>query len=407
MIRGGLSLADDGKRCRHPEKALTAIKVRNEKRPGRYTDGNGLYLVVDPSGARRWLLRIVVKGRRRDLGLGSASLVPLTEAREKALAYRKIARQGGNPITELRRASSVAPTFSAAAETVHEARAPGFRNAKHAAQWISTLRTYANPTIGQMTVDVIGTPDILRLIGPIWLAKPETARRVLQRIAAVFDWAKAAGYRSGENPVEGVKQGLSKQSGGKQHHSAMPFSEVPAFVAMLRSEDGFAASHLPLEFLILTAVRTGEVLEAKWTEIDLLAAVWTIPAERMKAKREHRVPLSSRCLEILKSAREISPLSVFIFNGRDGVRPPSNMTLLQVMKRANLPYVPHGFRSSFRDWASETTNHPRDVCEMALAHTISNKVEAAYRRGDLFDKRRALMDDWATYIVSSPALPLN
>ncbi len=256
-----------------------------------------------------------------------------------------------------------------------------------------------------MRIDLIATPDIHRLIGPIWLSKPETARRVLQRIAAVFDWAKAAGYRSGENPVDGVKQGLAKQSAGKKHHNSMPFSEVPALIAKLQSRNGFAASHLLLEFLILTAVRTSEVLGAKWDEIDLAAAVWTIPPERMKAKREHRVPLTARGIEILKLAREISPLSDYVFTGRDGVKPASNMTMLQVMKRAGFPYVPHGFRSSFRDWASETTNHPRDVCEMALAHTISNKVEAAYRRGDLFEKRRALMADWSEYesVAAFPA----
>ena len=392
-------MADDSKRRgRHPINALTAVRVRNEKKPGRYADGNGLYLVVDPSGARRWLLRLIIEGRRRDLGLGSTRLVPLSEAREKALAYRKTARQGGDPVREGKRTSAVAPTFSNAAETVHASRAPGFRNAKHAAQWISTLRTYANPTIGEMTIDVIATPDILRLIGPIWLAKPETARRVLQRIGTVFDWAKAAGYRTGENPVGGVKQGLAKQAGGKKHHSAMPFIDVPEFVAMLRATDGYATSHLPLEFMILTAVRTSEVLKAKWPEMDLNAAVWTIPAERMKAKREHRVPLTARCIEILEVARQISPISDYVFTGRDGMKPASNMTMLQVMNRLELPYVPHGFRSSFRDWASETTNHPREVCEIALAHTISNKVEAAYRRGDLLERRTTLMHDWEAFL---------
>jgi integrase len=391
-------MADDLKqRKRHPINALTAVRVRNEKLPGRYADGNGLHLVVDPSGARRWLLRIVIQKKRRDLGLGSAILVSLAEAREKALAYRKIARQGGDPVPA-RSSASIAPTFSMAAETVHEARAPGFRNAKHAAQWLSTLKTYANPTIGEMTVDLIATPDILRLIGPIWLAKPETARRVLQRISTVFDWAKAAGYRSGENPVDGVKQGLAKQSSEKKHHAAMPFADVPAFIKTLRSPIDITASYLPFEFLILTAARTNEVLKATWNEIDFTTAIWTISSKRMKAKREHRVPLAARCIEILKSAKNLSPMSEFVFTGRDGVRAPSNMTLLQVMKRADLSYVPHGFRSSFRDWASETTNHPREVCEMALAHTIKNKVEAAYRRGDLFEKRRALMNDWANFI---------
>lgn len=382
---------------RHPINALTALKVRTEKKPGRYTDGNGLYLVIDPSGARRWLLRLVIQGKRRDLGLGSATLVSLAEAREQALAYRKIARRGGDPIDQKLR-TAPKPTFSTVAEAAHKERAPTFRNAKHAAQWISTLRTYAFPVIGRMSVDTIGTPDILRLIRPIWQSKPETARRVLQRIAVVMDAAKADGHRTGDNPVNAVKQGLSKQVGVKQHHRAMPFAEVPSFVTKLRTDDGFALSHLPLEYLILTACRTSEVLRATWDEIDFSRAVWTIPKSRMKANREHRVPLAQRCLEILKQAREHSPLSDFVFTGRDGVSAASNMTLVQVMRRDNLAYVPHGFRSSFRDWASETTSYPREVCEMALAHTISNKVEAAYRRGDLFNKRWALMEDWATYV---------
>lgn len=382
---------------RHPINALTALKVRNQKKPGRYADGNGLYLVVDPSGARRWLLRLVIEGKRRDLGLGSAVLVPLAEAREQALAYRKVARQGGNPVV-LKRKSAPKPTFATVAEAAHQERVPTFRNAKHAAQWIASLRTYVFPTIGQVSVDAIDTPDILRLIRPIWQSKPETARRVLQRIAVVMDTAKADGHRSGDNPVSGVKQGLAKQVDEKQHHRAMPFKDVPAFVAKLRADGGFALSHLPLEFLILTACRTSEVLEATWDEIDIEAAVWTIPKARMKAKREHRVPLPARCVEILRQARQISPLSDFVFAGRDGVKAASNMTLLEVMRRGQLPYVPHGFRSSFRDWASEATNYPREVCEMALAHTIGNKVEAAYRRGDLFDKRCALMDEWSLYV---------
>jgi integrase len=398
-------MADNPKRReRHPVNALTAVRVRKEKKPSRYADGNGLYLVVDPSGARRWLLRIVIEGHRRDLGLGSAGLVPLSEAREKAQAYRKVARQGGDPVRERKRASAVAPTFRQAAEKVHTERKSNFRNAKHAAQWISTLRTYANPTIGELRVDVIGTPDIHRLVGPIWLSKAETARRVLQRISVVFDWAKAAGFRAGENPVDGVKQGLAKQSGGKKHHSSMPFVEVPAFVAMLRGEQSYALTHLPLEFLILTATRTSEVLNAKWTEVDFDNKIWTIPQERMKAKREHSVPLCQRCLEILRAARQMHPLSDYIFAGRDLLKPLSNMSLLEVMRRHKISYVPHGFRSSFRDWAGETTRHPQDVCEMALAHTISNKAEAAYRRGDMLERRRALMEDWDLFVTNAGLL---
>jgi integrase len=382
---------------RHPEKALSAKTVQNAK-PGRYTDGNGLYLVVDPTGAKRWLLRIVIRGKRRDLGLGSASLVPLAEAREKALAYRKVARQGGDPVFEQRKRNAVIPTFAEAAELVHDGRKATYRNAKHAAQWIKTLQTYAFPFIGGLAVDVVGTPDILRVLFPIWTSKEETARRVAQRMETVFDWAKAAGHRTSENPVEGAKQGLQKQKARKKHHAAMPFKDVPVFVASLRATGGFAASHVPLEFLILTAARTNEVLGAQWPEVDLNNATWTIPAGRMKAEREHRVPLVERTIGLLHEARKLSPLSEFIFVGKDINRPLSNMTLLEVLKRAKLPYTTHGFRSSFRDWAGETTSHPADVCEMALAHTIKDKTEAAYRRGDMFERRRLLMSDWAAYV---------
>jgi integrase len=336
--------------------------------------------------------------KRRDLGLGSALLVPLAEAREKALAYRKIARQGGDPHFEESKLRMIAPTFKEAAELVHNDRKAGYKNQKHAAQWINTLKTYAFPFIGGLPVDVIGTPDILKVLFPIWTSKEETARRVAQRVEVVFDWAKAAGHRTGDNPVEGAKQGLQKQKARKGHHAAMPFKDVPAFVAALRTPGNNAASHIPLEFLILTATRTNEVLGARWSEVDIKETTWTIPAERMKAVREHRVPLVPRAIALLEQARLMSPTSELIFVGRNVERPLSNMTLLEVLKRAKLPYTTHGFRSSFRDWAGETTAHPPDVCEMALAHTIKDKTEAAYRRGDMFERRRLLMRDWADYV---------
>lgn len=344
------------------------------------------------------MLRIVIKRKRRDLGLGSALLVPLAEAREKAIAYRKIARRGGDPVLEDSKLRRIAPTFKEAAELVHNDRKAGYKNQKHAAQWITTLKTYAFPFIGNLPVDTIGTPDILKVLFPIWTSKEETARRVAQRIEVVFDWAKAAGHRTGDNPVEGAKQGLQKQKARKGHHAAMPFNDVPAFVKTLRQSNGNAASHVPLEFLILTATRTSEVLGALWSEIDIESSTWTIPPERMKAEREHRVPLVPRAIALLEQARLMSQTSNLIFVGRNVERPLSNMTLLEVLKRAELPYTTHGFRSSFRDWAGETTAHPADVCEMALAHTIKSKTEAAYRRGDLFEKRRALMNDWANYL---------
>lgn len=298
------------RRGKHPDKALTAVAVRQTKTPGRYADGNGLYLEVEASGAKRWTLRVVVHGRRRDIGLGGVSLVPLGEAREKAAALRKIAREGGDPVLERRKAQGTVPTFSEAAEKVHAEHAPSWKNEKHAAQWLTTLKTYAYPEIGSLPVNAIDTPMLLRVLSPIWLSKPETARRLRQRLGTVFDWAKAAGYREGDNPVEGVERGLPKNNRQKEHHAAMPYGEVPGFVKILREADAGLPVRLGFEFLILTAARTGEVLGASWDEIDLEEKVWTIPAARMKAQRQHRVPLSERAWRSSRrrsgSARRVS-----------------------------------------------------------------------------------------------------
>ncbi|MBL0407241.1 tyrosine-type recombinase/integrase [Microvirga aerilata] len=375
------------------------MQVRNLNKPGRYADGNGLYLVVDPSGAKRWLLRVVVHGKRRDIGLGGTSLVSLSEAREKALSCRKLARDGGDPLAEKRKKKREIPTFTKAAEQVHAEHKASWKNKKHVDQWINTLKEYVFPHFGETPVDQVQTPDVLKALGPIWLTKPETARRVRQRIKAVLDWAKAAGFRSGENPVEGVEKGLPKQNGRDSHHEAMSYGQVPAFIKNLRASDAGETTRLALEFLILTASRTSEVLQARWGEFDLDQALWTVPAERMKAKRIHRVPLSDRCLDILKRVKVIGTGSGYAFPGRTAERPLSNMAFLMMLRRMNLNVTAHGFRSSFRDWAAETTSFPREVAEMALAHTIENKVEAAYRRGDLMAKRRGMMNAWATYIV--------
>lgn len=387
------------RRGRHPEKALSAVQVRQLRTAGRYADGNGLYLVVDPSGAKRWVLRTVVQGRRRDIGLGGLSLVPLAEAREKALAYRKLAREGGDPLADKRKAEIATTTFTEAAERVFEEHKASWRNAKHAAQWITTLRTYAFPVIGSRPVDQIEAPDILRVLGPIWLTKPETARRVRQRISTVLDWAKVAGYRAGENPVLGVTKGLPKQTGKDDHHAALPYGDVPAFLASLKESDVSEITKLAFEFLILTASRTSEVLGMKWEEVGEANRTWAIPAERMKAKRMHRVPLSPRCMEILKDAKRFEAGSVYVFPGRSGDKPLSNMVFLMALRRMNLDATAHGFRSSFRDWAAEQTNFPREVCEAALAHAVENRVEAAYRRSDLFEKRRELMEHWSNFVT--------
>ena len=385
---------------RHPEKALNAVRVRSLAKPGRYADGNGLYLVVDPSGAKRWVLRTVVQGTRRDIGLGGLRLVSLAEARDRAATYRKLARSGGDPLAEKRKGAVSVPTFAEAAKRVHAQHRQGWKNDKHAAQWISSLSDYAFPIFGSRRVDQVDTPDVLRALSAIWLAKPETARRLKQRIAAVLDWAKAAGFRNGDNPVEGVSKGLPKQSDRRGHFAAIPYDDTPAFVQRLRSVAASEPAKLAFEFLILTAARTREVLEARWEEINIEQSIWTIPAERMKAGREHRVPLGQRCIAILQSARALSVGNNLVFSGRSVGVPLSNMVFLMILRRMELDITAHGFRSAFRDWAAERTNFPREVCEMALAHTIKNKAEAAYRRGDLLEKRRDLMVDWEAFVTT-------
>jgi integrase len=384
----------------HPHNALTDRKARQVQEPGRYADGQGLYLLVEESGARRWLLRTSVGGRRVDMGLGGFPLVGLAEARERALHYRKIARGGGDPLAEKRKAQTPVPTFAEAAQAVHAEHVKGWKNRKHQAQWINTLKEYVYPALGDRRVDQIETPDILKVLSPIWLTKAETARRVRQRIGTVMDWAKAAGFRSGENPIDGVSRGLPKQPDRTKHHAALPYAEIPEFIRRLRASELGEATRLAFELLVLTAARTGDVVGARWSEIDLKNAIWTIPGERMKAGREHRVPLPKRGVELLRRAKQVSAGSDLVFPGRSGTKPISNMVFLMTLRRMGLDVTAHGFRSGFRDWAAEQTHFAREVCEMALAHSVEDKTEAAYRRGDLLDKRRELMDAWANYLAS-------
>ena len=381
----------------HPDKALSPAKVRSLTVPGRYADGNGLYLVVDPSGAKRWLLRTVIRGKRTDIGLGGLKLVTQAEARVEAGRLRKIARAGGDPLAERRAAKRIVPTFEAAVTEVHAGHKVSWRNPKHVDQWINTMTTYALPIFGQKQVDQIESVDVLKALNPIWISKPETARRVLQRIRTVFDWAKASGHRSGDNPVDGVSKVLPKQNDVAEHHAALSYAKVAEFIKKLRKEDARLSARLALEFMILTAVRTNEVLGAKWDEIDLKKKTWTIPAERMKMKREHRIPLSARCIAILKEARKLSDQRMLVFPGRSADKPLSNMVFLMLLRRMKFKITAHGFRSTFRDWASEQTSFPNAVCEAALAHSIKDKTEAAYNRTDLFEKRRGLMAAWAGY----------
>jgi len=349
------------------------------------------------------MLRTVVRGRRRDIGLGGVQLVSLAQAREKAAQLRRMAREGQDPLAQQRLARRVVPTFREAAATVHRATSPSWKNPKHAAQWLSTLEQYACPAFGDRPIDQIETADVLRALAPIWLDKPETARRVRQRIGSVLDWGRAAGFRTGENPAVGVSKGLPRQPARTLHHAAMPYDDVPAFVRSLRAKAGQDVGPVALELLILTAARTGELINARWEEFDIGKAMWTVPGSRMKAGREHRVPLSPPALEVLSTARERGPAGVFVFPGRNVAKPSSNMTLLMTLRRLGVSYTAHGFRSSFRDWTSERTSFPHEVCESALAHVVRNKVEAAYRRGDLFEKRRELMDAWSRFVCRSTA----
>jgi integrase len=386
----------------HPRNRLTPPAVRSMG-PGRHADGGGLYLEVDQTGARRWFLRTMVQGRRKDIGLGPVSLVSLSAAREDARRLRKVARDGGDPIAERDKDKRQSMTFEEAARTVWaENVAPNNKNAKHVAQWLSTLETYTFPTMGKRSVHAVDQADILRALAPIWTEKPETARRVRQRLRVVLDWAYASGHREGVNPVEGVDKALPKQRDRAVHHAAFPWRDLPDLMARIAAADGMGA--LALRFAILTAARSGEVRGATWAELDIDAKTWTIPADRMKAGRDHRVPLSDAAIEVLGTAKAMADRPEGLaFPSRRAGRPLSDMTLAAVMKRLSVPATVHGFRSTFRDWSEEATNFPHEVKEAALAHTVKNKAEAAYRRTDLFEKRRAMMDVWAGHATEAGA----
>jgi integrase len=375
---------------------LNARKVQTAK-TGKYSDGGNLYLVVAAAGSRKWVLRFTWWGRAKEMGLGSATSVPLADARERAAEARHKIARGLNPIDERKRDGGI-PTFGAIADEVRDSLSAGFRNQKHRAQWRMTLETYAAPLRGK-PVDAITTDDVLAVLKPIWLEKAETASRLRGRIEKVLDAAKAKGFRDGENParwrghLDHLLPRRSKLS--RPHHPAMPYEDVPAFISNLREREGIAP--LALEFCILTAARSGEVLGLRWSEIDFGRAVWTVPATRMKAGREHRVPLSGRAIAILRGLAA-SNQGEFAFAGQRPNKSLSSKSMELVLRRMNInDATVHGFRSSFRDWAAECTDFANEVCEAALAHVIENKAEAAYRRSDLFDKRRQLMEAWASY----------
>ena len=387
-------------RGRHPEKRLTAVSVRAIKTSGRHGDGNGLYLVVDPSGAKRWVQRIVVASKRCDIGLGSASLVGLAEAREEAHRLRGLARRGVDVLAERRFAKRTVSTFEETARKVHKQHSPTYKNDKHRAQWLASLEADVFPMIGKKRVDAIDTADILKVLSPIWTTKPETARRLKQRIKVILDWAKASGERTGANPTDGLKEVLPKDRAAAKHHPALFYNGVSAFLHDLRTTEAVVSAKLAFEFLILTATRTSEVLQMTWEEVDLVGRTWTIPATRMKASREHRVPLARRAVKILEEARALADGGSYVFPGRPK-EPLSNMVFLMLLRRMKRDEITaHGFRSSFRDWAAERTNAPRAVCEAALAHALRDKTEAAYNRTDLFERRRKLMEAWAVFATA-------
>ena len=375
---------------------LTVRKVVTAK-PGKYSDGGNLYLIVSPNGSRKWVLRFTWRGMPKEMGLGSAATVSLADARDKAATARRKIAQGLNPIDERKRTSGV-PTFGEMADQVREALSAGFRNEKHKAQWKSTLATYAAP-LRDKPMDSVTTDDVLAILKPIWTTKAETASRVRGRIEKVLDAAKAKGFRDGENParwrghLDHLLPRPSKLARG--HHAAMPYEEVAAFIAKLRERE--ATSALALELCILTAARSGEILGMRWPEIDLDKKTWTVPAARMKAGREHRVPLSPRAVAILRKLEKLKA-GQFVFPGRAPNKPLSNMAMEMMLRRMKVENATvHGFRSSFRDWAGNVSNFPREVVETALAHVIGDKAEQAYRRSDALEKRRKLMEAWAAY----------
>jgi integrase len=379
---------------------LNARKVETAK-PGKYGDGANLYLVVSKTGARKWVLRFTWRGKPKEMGLGSATNVSLADARDRAATARRKIAQGINPI-EARKRDSGIPTFGEVADDVRQSLSEGFRNEKHKAQWKSTLENYAAP-LRAKPVDTIGTDDVLAVLKPIWIAKAETASRVRGRIEKVLDAAKAKGFRDGENParwrghLDHLLPRRSKLARG--HHAAMPYEAVAGFIEKLRKREATAA--LALELCILTAARSGEILGMQWSEVDLDKEVWTVPANRMKAGREHRVPLSPPAVAILRQLKGLKA-GEFVFPGQARNKPLSSMAMM--LRRMNIQDATvHGFRSSFRDWAGNVSNFPREVVETALAHVIGDRAEQAYRRGDALEKRRKLMDAWAAYCSAPKA----
>jgi integrase len=385
---------------------LTVKQIQTITEPGKHIDANGLYLSVSKFGNKSWIYRYQMHGKRREMGLGSCQHVSLKEARERAADARKAQNQGLDPKTERdkQKSSKGIPTFDQCAEAYIESHKGSWRNAKHASQWRNTLNTYASPTIGKLPVDQVNTDLVIQIIQPIWKTKTETASRVRGRIESVISWAMVSGYHLGPNPAlwrGHLDQLLPKRSKVQpvKHHESLPYSEVSGFMTDLKDRDSISAR--ALEFTILTAVRTNEVLNAKWSELDLDKNIWTIPAERMKANRDHRVPLCKQAIDLVNA---LPGTNEYLFSVRLN-RPLSNMAMLNLLKK-HMGYpklTVHGFRSTFRDWAAEVSDYPRELAESALAHVLTDKTEAAYQRGDKLEKRREMMASWADFCTSGNA----
>ena len=384
---------------------LTALFIKSVCKPGKYHDcnGTGLYLRVERDGAKFWVQRIMVNGKRREIGLGSPPVITLANVRETALENKRMVRAGINPL-QARREARVIPTFEEATYKVYELNKPTWSSAKHAAQFVRTLETYAFSKIGQLKISDITTSDVMAVLTPFWTVKPETARRVRQRIGTVMRWAVAQGYRD-YDPAQNVNEALPKQNTVKNHRKALHYSEVAKCIATIKSSKASEATKLALEFLILTAARSGEIRNACWDEFSLDISprspfpVWSVPAARMKAKRIHTVPLSNRAKAILSEAQALSDGSGLVFPGTSQGKALSDMTLSKLVKELGFDADVHGFRTSFKTWTQEKTGFANEVSEMALAHTIKNKAEAAYARSDLIDKRKEMMEQWAEYLA--------
>ncbi|MBN8813890.1 MAG: integrase arm-type DNA-binding domain-containing protein [Sphingomonas sp.] len=375
---------------------LTVIAVRTVKEPGRYGDGDGLFLQVGSNGSKSWIVRVQKAGRRRDIGLGSASKVSLADARAKASKVRAEIEAGLDPVAERQKANGV-PTFRQAAAQVFEQNRKTWKNGHHQWQWLRTLEMFAFPAIGDLPVSNITGPMVRDLLADIWLTKPETARRVRQRVGAVLDWAYSKGWRDAEAPVRSITKGLPRQPRKIAHHAALPYDEVPPFLTSLQAGRQ-TFGRLALEALILTAVRSGEVRGARWPELDLESKTWTIPAERMKAGKHHVVALSKEAVRVFETASSLRIRGTdLVFPGAKRDTPMSDMTLVKIMRDMKVVATPHGFRSSFRDWAADQTSFPGEVAEAALAHVVADKVVAAYRRTDFLEKRRQLMAAWGAF----------